>query len=394
MAILTTFTCCVVERYCLNLRLQTRHQAQLMNPNLKLQDGRIHYLDSIRGIAALMVVVYHYIGWRWSDTLEFKLAAFVFNGNDAVSFFFVLSGFVLSFSYIHTDRKVAFGRYLYKRILRLYPAFILNIVLLFCYHKRKAPISDTLSAVFVDNAHPRLWKELGMIFNAHDLYLPGWTLQIEMIYSLLIIPLILIFRRQKHLLWAILIGSYFIGSVDMRIYMTHFILGIGLAAIYPSLKTQTFKESKLYPWRWPMALLIFTLFSFRNLAKFVQPINELFHFFWKINIRWEHFSGIAAFLMLVVVIMHKPSQRFLLKPVLLYLGKISYSIYLIHWLLVIFIMDYWDTWAKVLGSGALRFWGMLILFLAATIALASLMYRYVEAPCIKLSKHTFKSKAS
>jgi peptidoglycan/LPS O-acetylase OafA/YrhL len=37
------------------------------------KSNRIDYLDSVRGIAAMMVVVYHYIGWRWADKLSTKL---------------------------------------------------------------------------------------------------------------------------------------------------------------------------------------------------------------------------------------------------------------------------------------------------------------------------------
>jgi peptidoglycan/LPS O-acetylase OafA/YrhL len=60
---------------------------------------RLHYLDALRGIASLMVVVYHFIGWRWENNPEFHWGAMLFNGSDAVSFFFVLSGLGLAFPY-------------------------------------------------------------------------------------------------------------------------------------------------------------------------------------------------------------------------------------------------------------------------------------------------------
>jgi len=231
-----------------------------------------------------------------------------------------------------------------------------------------------------------------MFQDTHDLYIPGWSLQIEIIYSLVIIGLILLYRRSRYLLLVPLLGCYVIGSPDIRLYMNHFILGIGLSILYPKLKNTAFHETKLYPWRWGIFLLIFILFSFIRLARFYDPIQNLFHFFWSINIRWAHFSGLAAFMTIAIVMMSKDAQVFLENKVLLYLGKISYSIYLIHWLFVVGIMDYWHIWGEFLGEGALRIATMFVFYIGATILAASFMYRYVEEPFIRISKRKRKEK--
>ncbi len=97
---------------------------------------RFHYIDSIRGIAAMMVVIYHFIGWKWPDELSYKLSAFIFNGSDAVSFFFVLSGFVLSYPYIHLGRKYSYIKYVRGRFIRIYPAYVFTILIEALYHYR------------------------------------------------------------------------------------------------------------------------------------------------------------------------------------------------------------------------------------------------------------------
>lgn len=343
---------------------------------------RIHYLDSIRGIAALMVVVSHFIGWKWGDTLQFKLASFIFNGTEAVSFFFVLSGFVLSYSYVNTPRKIRPFKYLYTRILRLYPAYIVNILLLSIYFR---------GSLNLDKTFP--YKELLMFQRTHDLYLPGWTLRIEIIYSVLILGLIYMCRKQPYLLLVPLIACYFIGPPDTRIYMNHFILGIVLSIIYPRIKDISFKETKAYVWRWPIYLAIFSLFSLVHIAKFSAPINDLFDKLWTIDIRWAHFSGLAAFLILIIVMMSKDIQTLLERKAFTYLGKVSYSIYLVHWGICIFIMDYWQTWGEYLGEGALRFSVMFMLYISSTLIAADLLYRFVEAPFIKFSKRKSQQKA-
>ena len=357
-----------------------------MTQPIESKSARIHYLDSIRGIAAMMVVVMHFIGWKWNETLQFKLANIIFNGTEAVSFFFVLSGFVLSYSYLNSSRKINFAKYSYKRILRLYPAYIINILALFVYKYRGESISG-----IVDQLTTNLpYKELLMFQKTHALYLPGWTLRIEIIYSFIIIGLILLYRRSPYLLLIPLIACYFVGPLDLRVYINHFTFGILLSALYPKIKDLSFKDSKLYPWRWPLYVTMLLLFSLVPLRKFFPAIGQVMDTLWPHGIRWAHFSGIAAFLFLIVVILSKPLQKLFEKDLLIYLGKISYSIYLVHWGICIFIMDYWHVWGRYLGEGPLRFCFMFIVFIGASVLAADLMYRFVEEPFIRLSKRGWK----
>ena len=160
--------------------------------------------------------------------------------------------------------------------------------------------------------------------------------------------------------------------------------------LYPKLKNTSFHETKLYPWRWTIFLLIFILFSFIRIAPFCEPIQNLFHFFWPLHIRWAHFSSLAAFLTIAIVIMSKNVQVFLEKKVLLYIGKISYSNYLCHWIFVVIIMNDWDVWGVYLGEGAVRIGTMFLLYIGMTILSADLMYRFVEEPFIRISKRKRK----
>jgi len=74
------------------------------------------------------------------------------------------------------------------------------------------------------------------------------------------------------------------------------------------------------------------------------------------------------------------------KSKLPFIGKISYSIYLIHWLLILFVMNTWDVWGKIFGFGIFKMSIMLALYLGITISLTSLMYRFIEMPFIHFSK--------
>src|SRR5690606_19040924 len=88
----------------------------------------LSYLDSVRGIAALMVVVYHYLNWYYSGKLVVKITNIFINGADAVAFFFVLSGFVLSYKYVVLKHPLDIGKFYVNRFFRLWPAFFITVV--------------------------------------------------------------------------------------------------------------------------------------------------------------------------------------------------------------------------------------------------------------------------
>ena len=67
---------------------------------------RLTQIDSLRGIAAVMVMLYHYVGFAY--------------GADGVTLFFVISGFVILVS---LEGKATFGAFAWARFVRLYPVY-------------------------------------------------------------------------------------------------------------------------------------------------------------------------------------------------------------------------------------------------------------------------------
>ncbi|MCG2611256.1 acyltransferase [Flavobacterium sp. SM15] len=83
--------------------------------------GRIDLLDSFRALAILAVLFYHFFS-RWNN-LQFSYLPYdVFKyGFKGVSFFFIISGFVISYTLENTDGFIRFWK---KRIIRLLPSLI------------------------------------------------------------------------------------------------------------------------------------------------------------------------------------------------------------------------------------------------------------------------------
>ena len=81
---------------------------------------KIYTLTSLRFFAAAFIVVGH--GGNLPGFEPFRFLGF--NLNNAVSFFFVLSGFILSFSYYNMDVKKEFRSFIIARFSRVYPAHL------------------------------------------------------------------------------------------------------------------------------------------------------------------------------------------------------------------------------------------------------------------------------
>jgi len=69
--------------------------------------ARLGALDSLRGIAAFVVLLSHTLGvCQWNTKfMRFPFLNSMFDGHSAVTLFFVLSGFVLTFSHLNDSKK-------------------------------------------------------------------------------------------------------------------------------------------------------------------------------------------------------------------------------------------------------------------------------------------------
>jgi peptidoglycan/LPS O-acetylase OafA/YrhL len=86
---------------------------------------RYDVLDGLRGVAALLIVVYHILEIHGLDKFDLIIG----HGQLAVDFFFVLSGFVIGYAYDGRWQQMSFTEFLKRRIIRLHPMVVLGMVL-------------------------------------------------------------------------------------------------------------------------------------------------------------------------------------------------------------------------------------------------------------------------
>jgi len=81
-------------------------------------------LDGLRGVAAIAIVIFHFMEWVYADPSH----NFIAHGFLAVDFFFCLSGFVIGYAYDDRIRRLGLAAFFRLRLIRLHPLIILGSV--------------------------------------------------------------------------------------------------------------------------------------------------------------------------------------------------------------------------------------------------------------------------
>jgi len=354
--------------------------------NQSTTSSRLGYLDSVRGIAALMVFVGHYMNWEFAESHTMKVASIFFNGNDAVSFFFVLSGLVLAYPYVQLDKGLDIGKFYVARVFRIFPAYWVALLINTAYSTRYEIRSrQGLLDIFILNKK-EFWNEALLIRGFNHFYIPGWTLTIEMCSSFLMPFLILIPMRNRKLLPWLLLASFLCINIT-GIFLVHFVLGVYIAYYFKEIQADGFKQTKAYKYRVPLLLIAALFFVLRQIDRASPLGSTLIYTMDSLKVDFFILSGLAAFIFLVFLIHSKKAQRFFEHPVLIFYGKISYGVYLMHW---VFVWAMGDNWALKLvplfPNKYVAFFTVLFVCFVLTTISATLLHYIVELPFIKLAK--------
>ena len=353
--------------------------------------NHLRFLDSARGIAALMVFAGHFIDRGYHDNPSAKYLLLIFNGNDAVSFFFVLSGFVLSYKYLVLKQPLDLKKFWVSRIFRLIPAYFITIVLNVLLVYRNDLSLSKLSDIFIFNKNG-FWEEALMIRFHNVYYFPGWSLTFEMVCSFLIPFYITLAMRDKRLISYFYVVLLIIGN--SLAFSAHFLLGILISCYFVVFSDQSFRLTKWYRYRYLVIPITMVLFSVRRIDR-IFPLwdsyKKLAEF---VSLDFFLYSGLASFVFIVAIIQSKKAQRFLEQKLLVFIGKISYSIYLLHTFSISIIYLYLLPLVTIQNHVLL----ILVAFSAyavLTILLASMLHRFVELPFMAVGKRiTGKMKSS
>ncbi|MFC9445607.1 acyltransferase family protein [Bacillus cereus] len=370
---------------------------------------RYEELDSIRGISSLVVMIGHHLmifsafqNYSYEENKPFIVyllketpARLIFSsGNESVIIFFVLSGFVLYESIQKTYSS--YGSYLLKRICRIYIPYIAAIsIAIIC--------QDTISEYgisYLSEWFNRSWTiESSSSLIAQHILLVGkyntdayngviWSLVHEMRISI-IFPFILMVCLRKTLKYSLLsLFSFSICSVVILFlfrssltltsyaltphYTVLFLLGALVAKYKNNLIVfySNCTKNKKIAW----FLFAISLFMYEGLIGEIKVLNNF--------IFRDYVVAISACLFVILSLSVATLSSLLHNKYLLYLGKISYSLYLYH-IISLFSLIY--VLHEILPLPI-----VLILSLILSLILATISYVFVEKFAFRVGKYVTK----
>ncbi len=385
---------------------------------------RLHQLDSLRGIAALTVMNSHLMltlpfVWDttkpeaasiWTNLILFSPLRILFAGHEAVIFFFVLSGFVLAQPLLQTGPKLAaYPGYLVKRVLRIYPPYLVAALLaIIACNFWSGPEIKNASGWFQQSwKNPITFQAVSdhilMIgaFNNCDYNPVLWSLVHEMRISILFPGIMWLLLRHPRicitlpvfftLLDWLSISLRFHGHLDFSHdyfstlhYSGFFILGAYLAkncekplriaaSLRPALKCSVLL----------CGILAYTnAFYLPHLAQSLpKPLRLLVGKSWSQD--WLTAAGVTVFILFALS--SSKASSLLGSRVLLFLGAISYSLYLFHALILKSVVTlYGNQYPLVM---------LLLLSGILSLGVGWMSWKWIEVPSIALAR-SFSAKVN
>lgn len=347
----------------------------------------IHYM---RGIAALIVVLFHFRGLLNNVYADANLGRNLLqSGASGVDIFFMISGFIIMVASASKEANRP-GSFLTRRVFRVYPALIICWVVGCLTIYSNQPAVELLKSVVPLN------KDYNMPAPTFGFNLmgPPWTLTYEILFYAVFCLAISISHKHRALLAsAILVTSIvslnliFNGSVELSAaktldlpttsqwagilkmlsstYLLEFVVGMMFASFYMN-KSIVIPRAPALAYFWACLGLFVVMFA-ANYKPGFGPQGY----------------GIRAIVLVSgVVVLEKANVEIFKSSILSFLGDISYSMYISHFLIIKILLKYNPPiWSDTLG------FSRMLLATVITIFVATIIYNFVEKPFIRIGKN-------
>lgn len=194
----------------------------------RLQPPEIKYkynysIEQYRGLCALLVLLTHAVGdpkllvdnFSWPLFMQYMGAGYL-----SVMVFFCMSGYVIG---ITSSSSFSIKSYLKKRALRLYPIYIISIVICIIVAGRVSLTVLLGNLLFLQNGLPYYHFKIPVLVNYAT-----WSLNYEVLYYLLFIPLI-VFKPR---LWMLLLPMFVMSIMSIHITEPFYFMGCYFNGFY------------------------------------------------------------------------------------------------------------------------------------------------------------------
>lgn len=351
----------------------------------RISSGKLDYIDALRGTAALFIVVYHLSLLKIPDLL---LDPIMFTQHSVI-LFFIISSFTLYLSMDNRqDEEGRFLMFYLRRFFRIAPLFYSMIIF---YIFANYLIYDHIPSVI------ELFSNIFFLFNFSASYFEsivwtGWSIGVEMIFYLLMPLIFLVVNtiRRSVIFIAFTIGfrdlfkmifpEVLVDKYSHESFITNFpVFAIGISCYlvykyYIPRVNGSYRSAVSMLLFLPSAILFCLMAT--NRLPFLIPSRP---------IPWNCWYALAFGLLLLSLSLYQ--NKLLVNRVTRFYGNISYSVYLVHPVLVYslgpayhFVYDHANI------PDALNFCLCLLLTLAVVTPIAFLTYHLIETPGIRYGK--------
>jgi len=345
-------------------------------------------VQALRGVAALSVVLFHF---RWNiNTVNPGLGDKLFGwGATGVDLFFLISGFVITLSASKAPQGISgMLSFLKKRALRILPAYY--IILIFTFFLTGAMSTfhyqdKTANLISAFTFMPFLSEHGPFYVDDSGVYGIRWTLNYEVMFYIFISATLLFAKRW---MWSAILFSFTLIIIPLCLWHTFslepegyetsvpllglitnpiiwlFLTGMALGLLLPYLK-----------WVSPRLMAFSALISVASAVYFFSHGLYVGHGI--LSSGWIYTLILFSFVLSEEVI-----GRYI-PGFLIWLGNISFSLYLIHTLMNTGIGKRFAAFGLEDG------YGRLLLSVVLSLILAWLSWRYIERPYMKNSKRNY-----
>jgi len=340
-------------------------------------------IDGLRFVAIFWVVVWMHLPsilntHLFNGTLitHSYISAVILEGGHGVSFFFMISGFILALPFIREKMAagpaVSLKKYYLRRLTRLEPPYLAALL-----------ISFLLLVVIKNKSFTDLLPHLGassvymhnIIYNSSSSVLGvAWSLEVEVQFYLLAPFLCLIFlikqvavRRILLVLLILLSGVYAYYSfwkmpTMLPYFICYFFSGMLLADLYCNGHKLKLNNK--------IAVITGAVF-FLGLP-FIISVHSLWFFLLKL------FLMNAAF---YLVLFNPGLKKLMSRQLITIIGGMCYSVYLLHLLIMSGVSQTLAAMPLLQGPVAVVMYAVLLL--VAVVTFSAIFYRLIEQPCMR-----------
>ena len=379
--------------------------------SLDFVNAKSHYelLDGLRGVAAILVVFYHvFEGFAFAEATNGAgdgLITTLNHGHIAVDFFFILSGFVISYAYDDRWGRMSTLQFFKRRLVRLHPMLVMGAIIgavAFAvvgferWDGATAPIGWVMVAMlltmFMIPAVPGVPYEVRGNGEMFPLNGPAWSLFFEYIGNILYALFIRRLSTRSLAVLSVLLGClhawFFVGDVS-----EYDMVGVGwtinevnfwggmLRMLFPFtvglLLSRTFRPRKVRGAFWICSIMLITIFA----SPYIVPLKNSDI---SINSLYEVVCIAVVFPFIVWLGACGTAKSGVVTKINRTLGDLSYPLYIVHYP-VMYIFYAWLIEKKYYTLQECL--GIVLIVVLSSVLLALLCLKLYDEPVRKwLSK--------